>query len=99
MDVDLFSFCEVECSYGGFGVEVILVSICGLLIGWFDFGCFDFVYFIGFFDYFKLFVGCKFCMMMFKMLYFGGKLLIVNFLFNVYDIGYMEMFMDWFLIY
>lgn len=99
MDADPLSLREVDRSYGGFGVEAVPASIRKLLTGRLDLGRFDLVYSTGLFDYLKPATGRKLCSTMFGMLHSGGRLLIANFLPNVHDIGYMETFMDWYLVY
>lgn len=99
MDADPLSLREVDRCYGGFGVETVPASIRKLLTGRMDMGHFDMVYTTGLFDYLKPATGRRLTSSMFSMLNSGGRLLIANFLPNVQDIGYMEVFMDWFLVY
>ena len=99
LDADPLSLREVERSYGGFGVETVSASIRQLLTNRLDVGTFDLVYSTGLFDYLKPNMGQRLVLGMFNMLKPGGRLMVANFLPGVHDIGYMEAFMDWFLIY
>jgi extracellular factor (EF) 3-hydroxypalmitic acid methyl ester biosynthesis protein len=44
-------------------------------------------------------VGRRLCDVLFAALNPGGQLLVPNFMPGIKDVGYMEAFMDWFLIY
>lgn len=99
LDSDADSLFEVEKCYGQFGVEVVPASIRRLLTGKLDLGKFDFVYSTGLFDYLKVPVGQRLVRQMFAMLKPGGRLMVANFLPNIRDVGYMEVFMAWDLIY
>jgi hypothetical protein len=57
------------------------------------------VYSTGLFDYLNQRAGRRLVTSMFQMLRPDGTLLVANFLPGVRDIGYMETFMDWRLIY
>ena len=60
---------------------------------------FDFVYAAGLFDYLPDNVGRALTTAMFRMLRPGGRCWIANFAPDMVDIGYMDAFMDWRLIY
>lgn len=60
---------------------------------------FDFVYASGLFDYLSNRLASKLVEKMLKMTKPGGAVLVNNFLTGIPDRGYMEAFMDWFLIY
>src|SRR5262249_8660423 len=64
-----------------------------------DLGPFDFVYATGLFDYLPLAAAQRLTWTMFQMLRPRGRLLVANFLPGILDVGYMESFMDWKLIY
>jgi extracellular factor (EF) 3-hydroxypalmitic acid methyl ester biosynthesis protein len=57
------------------------------------------VYSTGLFDYLDARVGRRLVTAMFQMLRPGGSLVVANFLPGIRDIGYMEAFMDWRLVY
>lgn len=60
---------------------------------------FDLIYATGLYDYLSDKVAMKLTQILFEKLRSGGKLLIPNFKTTTADIGYMEMFMDWHLIF
>jgi len=99
LDSDARSLEEVRASYGGLGVETQLASFRYLLAK--DRYCeeFDFVYSTGLFDYLSLRSGRRLVAAMHRMLRPGGSLLVANFLPGVRDVGLMEAFMDWNLVY
>ena len=72
-----------------------------LLAGRTDLGTpeFDFIYALGLYDYLSQPVACRLTKCMFNMLRSGGAILFGNFLPNIRDVGYMESFMGWKLIY
>jgi extracellular factor (EF) 3-hydroxypalmitic acid methyl ester biosynthesis protein len=99
LDSDRESLAEVQRSYGRFGVEPVAASVRQLLTRGVDLGSFDFVYATGLFDYLSLTAAQRLTGAMFEMLRPRGRLLIANFLPGIPDVGYMESFMDWKLIY
>jgi hypothetical protein len=99
LDSDRESLAEVQRSYGRFGVEPVAASVRQLLTDRVDLGTFDFVYATGLFDYLPLAAARHLTGAMFEMLRPRGRLLIANFLPGILDVGYMESFMDWKLIY
>ncbi len=99
LDADALSAAEVAQSYGRYGVETITSSFRTLLTGGAKVGEFDFVYSTGLFDYLNQKSARRLVSGMFQMLRPGGTLLVANFLPGVRDIGYMETFMDWTLVY
>ena len=99
LDADDDSLQEVERCYSCFGVETVPARIRALIANKLDLGKFDLVYTTGLFDYLQQPVGRRLVSNMFGMLRPGGQLVVANFLPGVRDIGYMEAYMDWFLIY
>jgi hypothetical protein len=99
LDSDQDSLTEVEHTCGPFGVEPVEASIRQLLTHRVDLGHFDFVYATGLFDYLPLAAAQRLTWEMFQMLRPRGQLLVGNFLPGIPDVGYMESFMDWKLIY
>jgi hypothetical protein len=57
------------------------------------------VYAAGLFDYLADKVAQRLIEVMFSFLKPGGRMLVANFLPNLPDVGYMESYMDWFLIF
>jgi 2-polyprenyl-3-methyl-5-hydroxy-6-metoxy-1,4-benzoquinol methylase len=99
LDADALSLAEVRESYGKYGVETINASFRDMLSCQSNSGDFDFVYSTGLFDYLNQKSARRLVTGMFSMLRPGGVLLVANFLPAVRDIGYMETFMNWNLIY
>ncbi|HWA99769.1 MAG TPA: class I SAM-dependent methyltransferase [Pirellulales bacterium] len=99
LDADAESAAEVANSYGRFGVETVTSSFRRLLVDQHEIGKFDFVYSTGLFDYLTQRAGRRLVTSMFRALKPGGTLLVANFLPCIRDIGYMETFMDWQLVY
>ena len=64
-----------------------------------DVGLFDLVYSTGLFDYLQQPVARRLVTNLFQLLNPGGRLLVANFLPGIRDVGYMEAFMDWRLVY
>jgi SAM-dependent methyltransferase len=99
LDADPLSSAEVEQSYGRLGVETVTASFRRLLVDEPREKEFDLVYSTGLFDYLSQRAARRLVMSMFGMLKPGGSLLIANFLPGIRDVGYMEVFMDWDLVY
>ena len=99
LDADDDSLQEVERCYSCFGVETVPARIRALIANKLDLGKFDLVYTTGLFDYLQQPVGRRLVSNMFGMLRPGGQLVVANFLPDARDLGYMEAYMDWFLIY
>jgi hypothetical protein len=99
LDSDTESLEEVDRCYGRFGVEVVPATIRQLLTQKVDLSLFDLVYSTGLFDYVQQATGQRLVGAMFQMLRPGGQLVVANFLPGIRDIGYMESYMAWELIY
>jgi len=99
LDADAESLKEVQKCYSCLGVETVQAQIRGLLTNRLDLGKFDLVYTTGLFDYLQQSLGRRLVSNMFGMLRPGGQLVVANFLPGIHDVGYMEAYMDWFLIY
>ncbi len=98
-DCDPESLKEVERCHGRHGVEPVHGSVRQLLTRRLNLGQFDFVYSTGLFDYVPLTTGQRLTWRMFQMLRPRGKLMVANFLPGILDVGYMETYMAWRLIY
>lgn len=99
LDQDEASLALVANEYGHLGVKAVPGSVRQILAGKLQLGQFDFVYAAGLFDYLSAPVAAALTRRMFEMTRPGGQVLIPNFLTGVPDTGYMESFMDWYLIY
>lgn len=99
LDGDDMSLQEVQRCYSCFGVETVEEKIRPLLTNRVDIRDFDLVYSTGLFDYLQQSTGRRLVSNMFQMLRPGGRLVVANFLPGVRDVGYMEAYMDWSLVY
>jgi hypothetical protein len=99
LDADRESMDEVGRAYGYYGVEVVPANFRQLVTGRLQPGEFDLVYSLGLYDYLPQVVAQQLTWSMFRMLRPRGRLLVANFLPGIRDIGYMETYMDWKLIY
>jgi hypothetical protein len=99
LDSDPQSLEEVKRCYSSYGVEAIAGSVRQMLTQKLELGTFDLVYSTGLFDYLALGAGQQLTWAMFQMLRPRGRLLVANFLPGIPDVGYMESYMDWKLIY
>jgi extracellular factor (EF) 3-hydroxypalmitic acid methyl ester biosynthesis protein len=99
LDQDEASLSVVARNYGRLGVRPMPGSVRSILTGKLDPGQYDLVYAAGLFDYLSAPVAAAFTRRMFDMVRPGGLMLIPNFLQGIRDVGYMESFMDWHLIY
>ncbi len=98
-DQDEASLAVVNRDYARFGVKTQQGSVRHILAGKAALGRYDFIYAAGLYDYLSAPVAAAFTRKMFQMTRPGGTLLIPNFLTGIRDVGYMESFMDWDLIY
>jgi extracellular factor (EF) 3-hydroxypalmitic acid methyl ester biosynthesis protein len=99
IDQDKESLAVVEREVGTLGVETLAASVRDVLKGNIHLTGFDMVYATGLYDYLLEPVAQHLCEMFFDMLNPGGRFLIANFLPGISNVGYMETFMDWWLIY
>ncbi len=99
LDQDLTSLKEVDREYSRYGVRIMHRSVRDLLTDSTHLRGFDLVYSAGLFDYLKGSTAQQLLEVMFQMLNPGGRVLISNALPTVRDAGYMEIFMDWHLLY
>lgn len=98
-DQDARSLAEAEAATGSSALKVMHGSMARLIAGHYDFGDFDLVYSAGLFDYVEERAAKRLVKTMFDMLKPGGMLLVGNFLNDIDDIGYMESFMGWNLVF
>jgi len=99
LDQDEMSLEVVKNELSRFNVRPVQAPIKSLLTNGHEFQNLDFVYSAGLYDYLTQPVATKLTTKMFQMLKPGGKLLVANFAPCLRDIGYMETFMQWKLIY
>lgn len=101
LDQDAASIAVVQREQAAAGVEAIVAPVRALLCEQKRqaLGAFDFVYAAGLFDYLSDRLATRLLSAMFSLLSPGGKLWACNFLPGIPAPGYMEAFMDWWLIY
>jgi hypothetical protein len=99
LDLDAESLAKVDSLFGRYGVATRHAPIKKMLTGEMVFSDLDFVYAAGLYDYLPDSIARKLTGFLFNMLNPGGKLLVANFVPDIADVGYMEAFMDWWLIY
>lgn len=99
VDQDVESLAEVERMYGPKGVRTERQSVRAIVAEKTDYRGFHFVYAAGLYDYLADRVARRLTRLMFDMLAPGGRLLIANFAPCVEDLGYIESYMGWKLIY
>lgn len=98
-DQDELSLAEVRRDAAARDVKCVQGSVARLIVGRPAFAEFDLVYAAGLFDYLDQHAALRLAGTMFKMLRPGGRMLIPNFLSGIYDMGYLEAFAGWDLIY
>ena len=99
LDQDELSLSVVEQEVSEYGIVPICNSIKSLFRGEIAREQFDLIYSTGLYDYLDDRIATKLTARLFGMLNPGGRLLLANFLPNIWGAGYMETFMDWKLIY
>jgi hypothetical protein len=99
LDADQESLEEVKRCYGYYGVEVLAASVRQLLTGRVPLPPFDLVYSTGLYDYLPQTTAQQLTRNLFGLVHPGGRLLVANFLPGIRDVGYMESYMGWKLIY
>jgi extracellular factor (EF) 3-hydroxypalmitic acid methyl ester biosynthesis protein len=98
LDQDGRSLSEVRRSLRGRPVETVERSVRTLLRGEAGLGRFDLIYSMGLYDYLEERTAQRLTRVLFDQLRPGGRLMIANFL-PIPMRGYMEAFMDWWLVY
>ncbi|MHC4892069.1 MAG: class I SAM-dependent methyltransferase [Planctomycetota bacterium] len=98
VDADARSLAEVERAFAG-RVQPVQMSVARLLARAERLGEFDLVYSAGLYDYLDDALARRLTARLFERLRPGGRLIVTNFLPQVADVGYMETFMGWELIY
>ncbi|MGE4169628.1 MAG: class I SAM-dependent methyltransferase [Candidatus Margulisiibacteriota bacterium] len=101
LDHDPETLKKVQEKYSSLNITTQELSVFSLIKGHSHFqeNSFNFVYAAGLYDYLSPRMAQKLTSIMFKLLKPGGYLLVSNFVHDTVDRGYMETFMDWFLIY
>jgi SAM-dependent methyltransferase len=99
LDQDSTSIALVRREQAASGITAVKGSVRSILSGKIAYEHLDFVYSTGLYDYLPQSVATDLTTKLFRMLKPGGELLVANFLPDVQDVGYMETFMGWPLIY
>jgi len=99
LDQDRESLALVEREMGPIGITTMTESVRGLVTGRVDLSGLDLAYAAGLYDYLGLPVAVSVTRSMLNTVKSGGRVLVANFAPNLIDIGYMETFMAWNLIY
>ena len=99
LDQDKESLALVQGEMGVLGITTMCESVRGLVTGRVDLSDLDLAYAAGLYDYLGLPVAVAVTRSMLNMMKPGGRVLVANFAPNLGDIGYMETFMAWNLIY
>jgi hypothetical protein len=99
IDQDRESVNHVNSQYARLGITALNKSVRDLLTGSDELGLFDFIYAAGIYDYLPAQMAGQLTKALYGMLRPMGRLLIGNFSTKSADQGYMEAFMDWWLVY
>ena len=99
LDADAESLEEISRSYKPYGIESHVANVRRMLKGQLEHGDFDCIYSTGLHDYLAESTAKRLTANLFRCLKPQGRLVIANFLPEIRDCGYMEMYMDWHLVY
>ena len=99
LDQDKESLGLIDREMGSIGVTTVNESVRSLVTGRVDLSGLDLAYAAGLYDYLGLPVAVAVTRAMLHMVKPGGRVVVANFAPNLVDIGYMETFMAWNLIY
>jgi extracellular factor (EF) 3-hydroxypalmitic acid methyl ester biosynthesis protein len=97
-DQDPLSLAEVARQHPGGPVRTVCGSVRSILLGRTRFDSMDLVYSAGLYDYLAEGTAQRLTRLLFGMLRPGGRLVVGNFA-NCPEAGYLEAFMDWWLVY
>jgi len=99
LDQDVNSLNEVGRCFAQYGVSTELGSVKDIIVGRTKFESIDLAYAAGLYDYLPTEAAQLLTSNLFGMLRPGGTLLTANFLPDIECVGFMEVAMDWWLIY
>lgn len=99
VDQDADSLATVSSELKTYGVDAVHGSVRGVLARKVAYQDIDLAYAAGLYDYLAEPLAVQLTAKLFAMLRSGGQLLIPNFNPSLRDIGYLEAFMDWWLLY
>lgn len=98
LDHDPVSLQVIQQDLAPLGVETLCASVVDLVRGPLQVGEFDLIYSMGLYDYLRHGIAERLTRALFERLRPGGRLLLANFQPEAEGAGYMEAFMDWWLI-
>lgn len=98
-DQDEESLKVIDRDYAHLPIRTVPGTVRHLLVGKTALGQFHLVYAAGLFDYLDDDIAKRLIQRMWAMTLPGGRAMIANFMPDIPDVGYMEAFMDWWLIY
>ncbi len=98
-DQDTLSLEEVARQHAGDPVRPQCGTVRSILLGRTTFSELDLIYSAGLYDYLSESVASRLTRLLFGMLRPGGRLVVANFAPCTPDTGYLEAFMDWWLVY
>lgn len=99
LDQDPLSIELMNRELQNYPIQTIQSSVTAIIRKKLTFENLDLVYAAGLYDYLSQAFATRLTKAMFDMLRSGGKLLVANFVPNHAEVGYMETFMQWYLIY
>jgi SAM-dependent methyltransferase len=99
LDQDPLSLSLINEELGDFSIQTVQSSVAALVRKSLVFENLDLVYSTGLYDYLSQAFAKRLTKIMFEMLRPGGKLIIANFVPDHREVGYMETFLQWHLIY
>ena len=99
LDQDPKSVAVIEKEYSRYSVTPVCSDVRAVMNDAEPLGQFDFVYATGLFDYLRPQMASRLVNRMLTMTRPGGQVLVPNFVPNIPDLGYLEAFMGWKLIY
>ena len=99
LDQDKENIELIQREYADYKISAVVGSVRQLFSDQITFSNLSLVYTAGLFDYLSDKTAQKLIAKSFGYLKPGGRMLVANFLPNIPDVGYMETFMDWFLIF
>jgi SAM-dependent methyltransferase len=98
-DQDELSLAEVARQHPGGLVRPVCDTVRSIVLGRSTFKNLDLIYSAGLYDYLSTCTAQRLTRQLFGMLRPGGRLVVANFAPNTLDAGYLEAFMDWWLVY
>jgi len=99
VDQDAETLATVAAEFSAYGVDAVHGSVRGVLARKVAYTNLDLVYAAGLYDYLAEPLAIQLTARLFAMLRSGGRLVIPNFNPSLRDVGYLEAFMDWWLLY